>query len=152
MSSSILRNQKQNWGPQFAIDGVWSSERHEIFASKKEDFPWLQWHLPVKRNLSGVRVSFSNVGETKKSSKTFIIRIANDPVLFKKNRVLVKNEVCGKLIVDFPADDRKVYTIMCQNTLLAEYVTIQSVEKSMTLGINEIEIISAHDGNLYFIL
>ena len=150
LSSSIRRNQKQNYGPQFAVDNMWSFDCvqcENTFISRKEDSPWLQWHLPVKRNISGVRVSFSNVVDNNQLSKTYIIRTADDPVLFKKNRVLAKNEVCGKLIVDFPVDERKVYTIMCKTNLLAEYITIQSVDKSTKLAINEIEIISSNEGN-----
>ena len=150
LSSSIRRNQKPNYGPQFAVDNMWSFdcvECENTFISKKEDSPWLQWHLQLKRNISGVRISFSKVVDNKQSSKTYIIRTANDPVLFKNNRVLAKNDVCGKLIVDFPVDERKVYTIMCNKNLLAEYITIQSVDKSTTLAINEIEIIYSNEGN-----
>ena len=150
LSSSIRRNQKQNYGPEFAVDNMWSFDCvqcENTFISRKEDSPWLQWHLPVKRNISGVRVSFSNVVDNNQKSKTFIIRTANNPVLFKKNRVLAKNDVCGKLIVDFPVDERMVYTIMCKMNLLAEYITIQSVDKSTKLAINEIEIISSNEGN-----
>ena len=153
MSSSILRNQEQNYGPQFAIDGMWSFECvkcEDTFISKKEDSPWLQWHLPIKTNVSGLRISFSNVGDKTKSSKTFIIRTANEPVLFKKNRVLAKNDICGKFIVDFPTDERQVHTIMCNTSLLAEYITIQSIDKSTMLGINEIEIISSNEGKKVF--
>ena len=152
LSSSIRRNQKQNYGPQFAVDNMWSFDCvqcENTFISRKEDSPWLQWHLPVKRNISGVRVSFSNVVDNNQLSKTYIIRTVDNPVLFKKNRVLAKNEVCGKLIVDFPVDERKVYTIMCKINLLAEYITIQNVDKSTKLAINEIEIISSNEGNRY---
>ena len=150
LSSSIRRNQKQNYGPQFAVDNMWSFDCvqcENTFISKKEDSPWLQWHLQIKRNISGVRISFSKVVDNNQSSKTYIIRTANDPVLFKNNRVLAKNDVCGKLIVDFPVDERKVYTIMCNKNLLAEYITIQSVDKSTKLAINEIELISSNEGN-----
>ena len=153
LSSSVRRNQKQNYGPQFAVDNMWSFDCvqcENTFISQKEDSPWLQWHLPVKRNISGVRVSFSNVVDNYQLSKTYVIRTADDPVLFKKNRVLAKNEVCGKLIVDFPVDERKVYTIMCKTNLLAEYITIQSVDKSTMLGINELEIISSNEGKKVF--
>ena len=126
---------------------MWSFGGDDVFSSEKENNPWFQWHLPVIRNISGVSISFSNVGDMTRFYKNFVIRVANDPVLFKKHRVLAKNEVCGSLIVEFPVDERKVYTVNCQNSLTAEYITIQSLDKSTKLGINEMEIILTDEGN-----
>ena len=61
LSSSIYRNQKERWGPEFAVDGLWSKANESIFLSKKEDFPWIQWHLPMKTKIIAIVISNANI-------------------------------------------------------------------------------------------
>ena len=146
LSSSTYRNQRQDWGPAFAVDGLWSPEKYKIFVSRKEDFPWLQWHLPMKRNISGVTVSLSNIG-TPLGVRNFEVRVGNEPVRPGMNGNILKNELCGKF-VGVDDNDRKVYTIMCERNVFVEYVSIQIVEQDVKLAINEVEIIATSEGNI----
>ena len=144
LSSSVYRNQREDWGPSFAVDGLWSSGNYKIFVSNNEDFPWLQWHLSKKSNISGVTVSLFNVDKAL-SVRKFEVRVGNDRL--RPGLSNVGNELCGKF-VGGGENDRKVYTIMCERNFFVEYVTLQLVEERVKLAINELEIITTSEGNI----
>ena len=56
------------------------------------------------------------------------------------------NQVCGK--IEIRGGEDRVYPVICDNGILADYVTIQVIDDNAMLQINELEIIIDNDGKL----
>ena len=143
LASSIHRNQKEKWGPQFAADSLWVNENYSIFLSKIEDFPWIQWHLSTKTNISAITVSIANHG-TVLDSRIYEIRVGYYPTSPGTKGKVLTNTICGKFLSS--GNHRRVHTVTCATNILAEYLTVQIIENASKMAINEIEIIPTSEG------
>ena len=56
------------------------------------------------------------------------------------------NQPCGK--IEIRGGEDRVYPVVCDNSILADYVTIQVIDDNAMLQINELEIIIDNDGKL----
>ena len=57
------------------------------------------------------------------------------------------NKLCGKL--GGATNDRRVYVVMCEDEIDAEYLTIQIMATNAKLELNEVEIITIDEGKVF---
>ena len=110
-----------------------------FFQSKKEDFPWIQWKLPVQVRIKGVNLTLSNVWKETKRLKIIEVRAgmaAIDPKFAGKIQV---NEKCRQYKGQVEVGGE--YSIMCTDPILANFITIQVLDDSSVLRIDELRII-----------
>ena len=145
IASSTYLNDTARWGPENAIDGLWSSSPGYLFRSNEEDMPWIQWHLPKSTNVAGIMISNRNSdgGELLKHVEIRAGSAFLDQSLGFTGKINI-NELCGTFVG--PGSDRRVYTVMCEKEILADYVSLQILDLKATLQINELEIITKAQG------
>ena len=132
-------------GPQYVNDGILSTNSHGIFISSWEDYPWLQWHLPILTRITAVSTANGKdcCGERLKNVE---IRAGMDNVnstvqAFNLQGRIVANEICGNF--EGPGEDGKVYTIKCGAPIFANYITVQIINQEQSiLQINELKFIT----------
>ena len=146
LSSSYKDNDDDRWGPKNAIDGLWSDSDGLLFQSKKENMPWIQWHLPNTTQMIGIMISGRN-RHSEGYLKHIEVRAGTSFVEDDFTGKMKINELCGTF--DGPGKDRRVYTIMCKNAIKADYVTVQILDLDSILEINELELITKSQG-MYF--
>ena len=145
MASSIYKDQRDRYSPRFAVDGEWSTRSYNVYTSKIEKMPWLQWNLPNKTKIKGVSMS-NEYGISKFKNNTH----KNDLVKFEvraglsslpethKGKIAI-NQLCGK--IEIRGGEDRVYPVICDKSILADYITIQVIDDNAMLQINELEII-----------
>ena len=107
--------------------------------------PWLQWKLPSRTHVVGV--SISDVSQSSKfDNKTHKTELVNYEIRaglssLPKNHQgeIVLNTLCGR--VEIRGGEDRVYPIVCNESILADYLTVQVRDDNAMLKINELEII-----------
>ena len=106
--------------------------------------PWLQWHLPYTTKVAGVTISTSWLeGELLKNVE---VRAGSNELDSKFKGKIDVNKYCGKFIG--PGANRRSYTILCEEPILADFITIQILENKTQLQINEVELITTTEGEI----
>ena len=106
---------------------------------KKEDNPWLQWHL--KEKVSVKELSISNRKDSYGNRLRQVeLRAGVNGIHHSFRGRITTNELCGKF--DGPGENGKEYIIKCKSPIVADYVTVQIVDKNSFLQLNEIYIIN----------
>ena len=103
--------------------------------------PWLQWHLPAKTKIIGLTIStpYTYIGGEQLRNVEVRAGATNvDSSL--KGRIAV-NKLCGKFTG--PGANRRAYTIVCENSIPADFITLQTLKNNATLQINELELITS---------
>ena len=152
IASSIYRDQNRNYGPRFAVDGLWSTKSFQIFNSKIEKLPWLQWNLPNRTDVIGVAISDKWSITTFKNATTHStndvpnieVRAGTTPIHGEYKGLITENQFCGRVAVRGGED--RVYTIMCEKSIQSDYITIQMIDDNVSLRINELEVIENLEG------
>ena len=142
------------YSPTFAIDGKWATRTYNMYTSKTEKMPWLQWKLPNRTKVAGVSIS-SEYGISKLHDNT---THKNDLVNYEvraglsslpanyKGRIL-KNVRCGR--IEIRGGEDRVYPIVCDQAIIANYITIQIIDDNAVLQINELEVMDGKDGKCH---
>ena len=154
IASSVHKDQRMRYSPTFAIDGKWATRTYNIFTSKTEKMPWLQWKLPNRTKVAGVSIS-SEYGISKLHDNT---THKNDLVNYEvraglsslpanyKGRIL-KNVLCGR--IEIRGGEDRVYPIVCDQAIIANYITVQIIDDNAVLQINELEVMDGKDGKCH---
>lgn len=152
IASSINRDQNRKYGPGFAIDGLWATKGYNIFTSKVEKLPWLQWKLPNRTHIIGLAISdryaiapFKN--HTTHSTNDLLnieVRAGALPIYGGYKGIIRSNQLCGRIEVRGGED--RVYTIMCGKSIYTNYITVQLIDDGVALHINELEVIDHLEG------
>ena len=143
LSSSVYKNDIESYGPEYAIDGFYSDDNRYLFTSKVEDYPWLQWKLAKPVFVSGIVLCLGGyVGDIE-------IRAGNVSMAPGFKGKLSANIICGRFAG--PGEVGEDYTIVCDEPILADYVTIQILDDMATLQINELRIISKFQGTITYL-
>ena len=151
IASSVYQNISSKFSSNFAIDGLWPVHKENaslnMFASAREDWPWLEWHLPGPSYVVGVSITdrFYDIGDNLENIE---IRAGTTSINSMLKGKIVANELCG--ILKGPGENKRVYTVMCENEILADYITLQRMETNSTLVISEIETITRENGKNIF--
>ena len=104
--------------------------------------PWLQWNLPERTKVAGVTISASRFqGELLKNLEVRAGSYALDSSF--KGKIGI-NKLCGKFLG--PGANRRSYTILCEEPISADFITIQTLENKTQLQINEVELITTEEG------
>ena len=146
-------NLTSHFGPDFATDGLWPMQGKNtsltMFSSKREDFPWLEWHLKKREQVIGVSITdrFYDIGDNLENIEIRAGSTSIDSTLM--GRIAV-NELCG--ILKAPGKNKRVHVIMCEKEITANYITVQRMEANSSLVISEIEIITKGKGRFYILL
>ena len=106
--------------------------------------PWLQWHLPQKENVVGVTISTASVGG--ELLRNVEIRAGTTKLHPEYRGKILVNQLCGKFIGQ--GGNRRAYTILCESKILADTITIQLLEDSSQLQINELELVTFSTGTI----
>ena len=131
----------------YAIDGIWpvhaENKSLNIFASSREDYPWLEWHLQNRSIIIGISITdrFYDVGDNLQKIE---IRAGTTSIDRNHKGKIEMNQYCG--IFRGPGKNKRVYVVMCEKDIIADYVTVQKMETKSILVISEIEIITKKDG------
>ena len=150
ISSSVYKDQSSKYSPRFAIDGLWVTRSYNIYTSKREKLPWLQWHLPNQTLIFGVSLS-DEYGISPFDNKTHKDGLINIEVragisslsASYKGKITI-NKLCAR--VEVRGGEDRVYPIVCENSILADYITVQVIDDNAILQINELEIIENSEG------
>ena len=146
ISSSTKNDDDDTWGPKNAIDGLWSDTDGLLFQSKEENMPWIQWHLPNTTSVAGIMISSRN-RHSEGYLKHLEVRAGTSFVEADFTGKMKINDLCGTF--DGPGKDRRVYTIMCEKEIKADYVTLQILDLNSILQVNELEIITKSQGTYH---
>ena len=153
IASSVYKDQRDRYSPRFAVDGDWSSRSYNVYTSKIEKMPWLQWNLPNKTRIKGISIS-NEYGISKFRNNThksdlvnFEVRAGMTSLPEGHEGKITINQPCGK--IEIRGGEDRVYPVVCDNSILADYVTIQVIDDNAMLQINELEIIIDNDGKLH---
>ena len=135
ISSSTYDENKLSWGAEFAVDGITSSPSSEVgyFRTEEEDYPWFQLELSKEETISNINVSLKF--ENLISMYAIEIRAGLIPLDPSFSGEITKNELCHRLSTQ---DNFKKHKIKCSNPILAKFITIQVMNESSILGIDEI--------------
>ena len=136
-SSSVFENKTRLWGPEFTIDGILSRNDKGFFHSELEDYPWLQWHLPRQVKMIGITLT-NRINCCGDHFRDVEIRAGKHPTKSGFKGQIKLNELCGKFAG--PGETGQEHTIVCDNTISADYVTIQILDDNAILAINEMRI------------
>ena len=143
-ASSVFANSH----PNFAIDGVVHNTTN-IFQSQVENYPWLEIKLPSPIWVYNVTIVHRKdcCGEDLDSVE---IRVGQNPVpcakslpvlctgfeLSEENLKAPENSICGNF--EGPGSNGGSDTIICQEKLYGQYVTLQRTSNSSALFLNEV--------------
>ena len=136
-ASSIKQGNEERYGPQYANDGLLSRYSSGVYMSSTEDYPWIQWQLPGRIRITGVSIAtrrdccgyyFQNV-EVRAGLDGINSTLQGLPI--------TANEVCGKF--EGPGNIYKEYKVNCNSTLLASFITVQIMNLSAQLQVNELK-------------
>ena len=123
--------------PVFAIDGKISTIFEYFFHSKRENYPWFQLWIP-EGNVTGVTIVPRYDYDTQ--------RFQN--IEFRAGMTTVVDGFKGRLTINEkvgfftgPAVPGENYTITFDTTVLAKYITIQRMQESAVLEINEVTLL-----------
>lgn len=135
-ASSVKLDDTELFGPQYANDGLLSTYDKHLFISTQEDYPWIQWQLPTRIRITGVSIANRNdcCGYHLKNVEVRAGIIGVNST-FKGN--ITVNDVCGTF--EGPGRHRQEYKVNCNSTLLASYITVQIMDQSAILQINELK-------------
>ena len=135
-SSSIYNDARDSWGPQFVIDGLLSESMKYFFQTNKEDFPWLQWRLPKQVKIKAIQVAISKRCCMEQFQYVEIRAGPNSiPPRFKGR--IKSNTICGKFLGPFDESSLGT-TVLCDQPITADYITIQIVDDKAVLAIDEL--------------
>ena len=154
IASSVFKDQRNRYGPRFSVDGEWSTRSYNIYTSKIEKLPWLQWNLPNRTKVFGVSISneygisqFKN-NTHKNDLVNFEVRAGLRSIPENYNGKISINELCGT--IEIRGGEDRVYPIICNKSILADYITIQMIDDDVMLQINELEVIKDADSKRYY--
>jgi len=123
--------------PVFAIDGKISTTFEYFFHSARENYPWFQLWIP-EGNVTGVTIVPRYDYDTQ--------RFQN--IEFRAGMTTVVDGFKGRLTINEkvgfftgPAVPGENYTITFDTTVLAKYITIQRMQESSVLEINEVTLL-----------
>ena len=129
------------WGTWISINNAIDDKIDgNFYHSELEDFPWYQYQLPEKRNISGLYLVNREdcCGERLHNVE---IRTGFEPATEKNKGAPLSgmNKLCG--VFEGPGVTNETYKVVCENgPTEALYVTIQIMGKEY-LQISEIELI-----------
>ena len=138
------------WGTWISINNAIDDKIDgNFYHSELEDFPWYQYQLPEKRNISGLYLVNREdcCGERLHSVE---IRAGFEPATETNKGVPLSdiNTLCG--VFEGPGVTGEQYKVMCENgPIEALYITIQIMGKEY-LQISEIELIGEIYRSKYF--
>ena len=145
-SSSVFQSNQILYEAKFAIDGRYLDDfpdnmksKAKFFQTNEEDYPWIQWKLPSLTNVKGVTLNFGS------SIRDVEVRAGNFSVHPNYRGKIDRNIVCD--IFNGPSEVGEDYDLFCGDVILAEYVTIQTLDDKTRLSINEMKIQSGPRGN-----
>ena len=147
-----MKDQRNRYGPRFAVDGEWATRSYNVYTSKVEKMPWLQWNLPNRTNVFGISIS-NEYGISKFKNNTNKNELVNFEVRAglrsmsdlpdfapeHYNGKISINELCGR--IEIRGGEDRVYPIICSKSILADFITIQMIDDNAMLQINELELI-----------
>ena len=151
ISSSVYQNISSKFSPDFATDGSWPIHRENtsltIFSSEREDWPWLEWHLGSRSYVIGISIAdrFYDVGDNLENVE---IRAGTTSIDARLKENITENEFCG--VFKGPGENYRVYIVMCENEIVADYITLQRLDTNSTLVVSEIEIITRENGKYFY--
>ena len=150
-SSSIYENDQDRRGPQNVISGSYFSFIGPFFQSKKEDYPWIQWKLPRKINITKVTLmsrdcSTFSQGVDCQVLRLIEIRAGDSPIEADFSGRILTNKLCGTFIG--PGETGGEYTIECKEPILSDVITIQLKDDNSILQLNQIKIEKDNKGEL----
>ena len=107
-----------NHVPALALDGIQST----YFYSDYEKYAWLQWYLPQQSNVYAVKIVNGPSSGTGYLAN-FEVRSGKKELASNFLGKIEINSLCGT----FPgvAKAREVYTISCNYSITADYVSVQ---------------------------
>ena len=116
-----------------------------IFSSSREDYPWLEWHLPTRSKIVGISITdrFYDIGDNLENIE---IRAGTTSIDTNHRGKIIMNQFCGSF--RGPGKNKRVYVVMCKEEIMADYITLQRMETDSILVISEIEIITEQEGTL----
>ena len=128
------------WGPEYAIDGKISKGNDEFFHSEVEDYPWIQLELEMcDQELSGITiVARSDCCADRLKNIEVRAGMRSVPDGFK-GRWGVNTQAA---VFAGPATEGQFYRINFGRKIQAKYITIQSLDKGVSLEINEVMLAS----------
>ena len=138
ISSSINKDNRYEYGPQYAADGIRYRGNRRFFWSKNQSLPWIQWHLYQETVVTGVDISTRRdcCGD---KLRNITIRAGNyglDPT--HRGMIYNNSTLCGTF--EGPGNTSMTYTINCTSAIMANYITIQMAGNYTSLQINEMRI------------
>ena len=133
ISSSTFDTNKLSWGAEFAVDGILTDSNSDrgYFLSEHEDYPWFQLELTEEQTITSFNIS------TKLESLNFLfeIRAGLLPLESEFLGEITQNDLC----TNFSTRGNALrYELNCSTPILAKFVTIQIMNESSTLAIDEI--------------
>ena len=145
-SSSVYQNYT-SFDSKFAIDGIWpvpaENATLNIFASDREDYPWFVWHLHNRSNVIAISITdrFYDIGDNLENIE---VRAGTTSIDRNHRGKIEMNDYCGTF--QGPGENKHVYVVMCEKEIVADYITIQTMNKNSILVISEIEVITKQNG------
>ena len=146
-SSSIHNNDKKNWGPEFITDGNFAYYGRNFFQSKKEDFPWIQWKLPMQFIIRGVNITLPTAWSSQRH-RNIEVRAGMATTEAEFAGKIEVNKKCGEY--KGPSEAGGEYSIMCAEPILADFVTVQLLDDNSVLRIDELRILKDVNSKFLF--
>ena len=114
--------------------------------------PWIQWNLQNRTSIKGISIS-NEYGISKYKNIThkdelvnFEVRAGLTSLPETHSGKIQINQLCGTM--EIRGGEDRVYPVICDKSIRADYVTIQVMDDNAMLQINELEIIKDIDGKL----
>lgn len=121
-------------------DGLLSTTSYNVFVSEQENYPWIQWHLPMKERITGVSVANSHKYGTR--LKKIEVRAGTTGLVSTFKGQISLNKICGTF--EGPGESDKEYFVKCDAPIFANYITVQINDTSSILQINELKYTTEH--------
>ena len=133
ISSSTFDTNKLSWGAEFAVDGILTDSNSDrgYFLSEHQDYPWFQLELTEEQTITSFNIS------TKLESLNFLFEIRAGLLPLEPEFLgeITQNDLCTNFSTRGSA---LRYEVNCRTPILAKFVTIQIMNESSTLAIDEI--------------
>ncbi len=131
-ASSVQANAIENWGPQFALDGVISFNDWDFFHSHTEPYTWLQLDFTKIVTVESLSVVMRYDCCVDDRFRSVGVYVGNQPTVVY---YLSKNEQC--VYFEGPAQNGETIDLSCEAPTSGRYLTVQLTEQNF-LMVNEI--------------
>jgi hypothetical protein len=145
-ASSVYGDSTATLGPQFAVDGLFSTTYEgPFYHSAISQHPWLKIEFDQAVTLTGIRL-YNRQDCCGDRLNNIMVRAGSSRIPDDYSGIITQNTLCGNFTG--PGENAGVYVVTCKYPIIADVITIQIVKSgNQILQLDEVEFITEDEGH-----